>query len=160
MAKRTKKVGICGKYGTRYGATLKRSSRSSRSVSTPLTSLHSAVRTVSRESPEESGNAKEPIRKSLVVPMPSRPCQPSLPRPLSCVLRESETRPRPRIEREQILQAQLASFHMHFLSIDSNKNKRMNEPTPMGPLTTSLEACMAFLLDRPSHRVCSRSIHH
>merc|ERR1711934_641737 len=62
-----------------------RSSRSSRSVSTPLTSLHSAVRTVSRESPVASGDAKEPIRKLLVVPMPSRPCQPSLPRQLSCV---------------------------------------------------------------------------
>merc|ERR1711937_1039916 len=89
-----------------------RSSRSSRSVSTPLTSHHSAVRTVSRESPVASGNAKEPIRKSLVAPMPSLPCQLSPPRPLSCVLRESETRPRLTIEREQILHRQLASFHM------------------------------------------------
>merc|ERR1711965_664072 len=54
-----------------------------------------------------------PIRKSLVAPTPLLPCQLSLPRPLSCVLRESETRPRLRIEREQILYGQLASFHMH-----------------------------------------------
>ena len=82
MAKRTKKVGICGKYGTRYGATLRKVvkkfeiSQHAKYVS-PFCGKNSVKRVAvgiwkckhtNRRSPEELINSPPPLPSLLKPP--------------------------------------------------------------------------------------------
>ncbi|CAO3590378.1 unnamed protein product [Absidia cylindrospora] len=72
MAKRTKKVGITGKYGTRYGASLRKQVKKWKSLNTPSTPVLSAERTPSSVPLLVSGSARVVARPWLVVLTPSR----------------------------------------------------------------------------------------
>lgn len=78
-----------------------RSSRSSKLVSTPNTSLHSAAKPVWRDKPQASGNAKEPERRWPVVLISSPPPLPSLPKLLFNVSRDWEKKANWKTERNE-----------------------------------------------------------
>merc|ERR1711879_238764 len=71
MTKRTKKVGITGKYGTRYGASLRKQVKKMEITQHAPTSANSAERTLSSVRPSVSGTAGLAARPPLEEPTPS-----------------------------------------------------------------------------------------
>ena len=118
MAKRTKKVGICGKYGTRYGASLRKVVKkfeitqhakyvSPFSGKVSIKHNYSSVienwvitillvqlcRNAWKDRLSESGSASKRTERSLVVPGNCPPPLPWPPRSPSTVLEDSERTP-------------------------------------------------------------------
>jgi hypothetical protein len=88
MAKRTKKVGIVGKYGTRYGGAIRKIVKKfelqqhAKYVCPACGKVHllSSFRLPSREFPAEFGSARDAKSPSLEEPMNSPPASPQPPR--------------------------------------------------------------------------------
>ena len=111
MAKRTKKVGICGKYAGRYGSAQRKAihkievsqhARYTCAFCGKVTFHHSlsflSLRTPSREELLVSGTARAARRLWLEEPTCLPPPPLPLLRPPSCVLRDLERTPRRRCE--------------------------------------------------------------
>lgn len=87
MAKRTKKVGITGKYGTRYGSTIRKIVKKfelqqrAKYICPPCGKVFLSLFSLkSEDNPVESGNAMDARSPLLEEPSSSPPASPPLPR--------------------------------------------------------------------------------
>lgn len=87
MAKRTRKVGVTGKYGTRYGGAIRRIVKKfelqqrAKYVCPPCGKVHfPSLSPMSEESQQASGNAEDARPLSQEVPLNSPPASPPPPK--------------------------------------------------------------------------------